>query len=149
MRLLIQRVSQAKVSIAGEIVGRIETGMLIMVGVGRQDSKSEAEWLANKCAGLRIFQDEYGKTNLSLLDVGGAALVISQFTLYADTSRGRRPSFINAELPEKAEYLVQHFADALTRCGVSVNHGRFGEDMQVGLVNDGPMTIWINRDPVG
>ena len=148
MRLLIQRVSKASISIANKIVGRIDTGMLIMVGVGRRDSKSEAQWLANKCAGLRIFQDGSGKTNLSLLDVGGAALVISQFTLYADTSRGRRPSFINAEMPEKAESLVQHFTDSLTGHGVPVNHGHFGEDMQVALVNDGPMTIWIDRDPV-
>ena len=148
MRLLVQRVSKASVSIAGEIVSHIDTGMLIMVGVGRQDSKAEARWLANKCAGLRIFQDRHGKTNLSLLDIGGAALVISQFTLYADTTKGRRPSFLNAELPEKAETLVQYFAERLTRHGILVNHGHFGEEMQVDLVNDGPMTIWIDRDPI-
>ena len=120
--------------------------MLVLVGVGRQDGEAEAQWLANKCAGLRIFEDRQGKTNLSLSDVDGAALVVSQFTLYADTRKGRRPSFIRAALPEKAEPLVQHFAEHLASRGVPVEHGRFGTDMKVTLVNDGPVTIWIERE---
>ena len=146
MRLLIQRVSEASVSIAGEIVGRIGIGMLILVGVGQQDGEAEAQWLANKCAGLRIFEDSQGKTNLSLSDVDGSALVVSQFTLYADTRKGRRPSFIRAAVPEKAEPLVKRFAEQLVRNGVLVEHGRFGADMQVALVNDGPVTIWMERN---
>ena len=123
--------------------------MLVLVGVGRQDGEAEAQWLANKCAGLRIFEDRQGKTNLSLLDVDGAALVVSQFTLYADTRKGRRPSFIRAALPEKAETLVQRLAEHLASHGVSVEHGRFGAVMQVALVNDGPVTIWLEREPGG
>ena len=129
MRLLIQRVSEASVSVAGEVVGRIGAGMLILVGVGQQDSEAEAHWLANKCAGLRIFGDGRGKANLSLLDVDGAALVVSQFTLYADTRKGRRPSFIRAALPEQAKPLVRNFAEHLASCGVPVEHGRFGADI--------------------
>ena len=148
MRLLIQRVSEASVSIAGEVVGRIGAGMLILVGVGHQDSEAEVQWLANKCAGLRIFEDSQGKTNLSILDVGGAALVVSQFTLYADTRKGRRPSFIRAALPEKAEPLVQRFAEHLDDShGIPVEHGQFGAYMQVKLVNEGPVTVWIEREP--
>ncbi len=149
MRLLIQRVSEASVSIAGEVIGRIGAGMLVLVGVGQQDGEAEAQWMANKCAGLRIFEDRQGKTNLSLLDVDGAALVVSQFTLYADTRKGRRPSFIRAALPEKAETLVQRLAEHLASHGVSVEHGRFGAVMQVALVNDGPVTIWLEREPGG
>lgn len=149
MRLLIQRVSEASVSIAGEVVGRIGAGMLILVGVGHQDSEAEVQWLAYKCAGLRIFEDSQGKTNLSVLDVGGAALVVSQFTLYAETRKGRRPSFIRAALPEKAEPLVQRFAEHLDSHGIPVEHGRFGAYMQVALVNDGPVTMWIEREPGG
>ncbi|MBU37860.1 MAG: D-tyrosyl-tRNA(Tyr) deacylase [Anaerolineaceae bacterium] len=147
MRVLIQRVSEASVSVTGEVVGRIGAGMLILVGVGQQDGAAEAEWLGKKCAGLRIFKDSRGKTNLSLIDVDGAALVVSQFTLYADTRKGRRPSFIHAALPETAEPLVRHFAEYLASHGVPVEHGRFGADMQVALVNDGPVTIWIEREP--
>lgn len=149
MRLLIQRVSEASVSIAGEVVGRIGAGMLILVGVGHQDSEAEVQWLANKCAGLRIFEDSQGKTNLSVLDIGGAALVVSQFTLYAEIRKGRRPSFIRAALPEKAEPLVQRFAEHLDRHGIPVEHGRFGAYMQVALVNDGPVTMCIERKPGG
>ena len=147
MRLLIQRVSEATVTIDGEIVARIGTGMLILVGVGHQDSEAEVQWLANKCAGLRIFEDSQGKTNLSILDVDGAALVVSQFTLYADTRKGRRPSFIRAALPEKAEPLVQRFTEHLDSHGIPVEHGQFGAYMQVALVNKGPVTLWIEREP--
>ncbi len=146
MRLLIQRVSEASVSIAGEVIGRIGAGMLVLVGVGQQDGEAEAQWMANKCAGLRIFEDRQGKTNLSLLDVDGSALIVSQFTLYADTRKGRRPSFIRAALPENAQPLVQLLAEHLASHGVPVEHGRFGADMQVALVNDGPVTIWLERD---
>ncbi len=146
MRLLIQRVSEASVSIAGEVIGRIGAGMLVLVGVGQQDGEAEAQWMANKCAGLRIFEDRQGKTNLSLLDVHGSALIVSQFTLYADTRKGRRPSFIRAALPENAQPLVQLLAEHLASHGVPVEHGRFGADMQVALVNDGPVTIWLERD---
>ena len=150
MRLLIQRVSEASVSISGEVVGRIGAGMLILVGVGQQDGEAEAKWLANKCAGLRIFKDRQGKTNLSLLDVDGtAALVVSQFTLYADTRKGRRPSFIRAAPTEKAEPMVESLADHLASHGIPVEYGRFGADMQVALVNDGPVTIWLEREPRG
>ena len=149
MRLLIQRVSEASVSIAGEVIGRIGAGMLILVGVGHQDSEAEVQWLANKCAGLRIFEDSQGKTNLSVLDIGGAALVVSQFTLYAEIRKGRRPSFIRAALPEKAEPLVQRFAEHLDSHGIPVEHGRFGAYMQVALVNDGPVTMCIERKPGG
>ena len=149
MRLLIQRVSEASVSIAGEVIGRIGAGMLVLVGVGQQDGEAEAQWMANKCAGLRIFEDRQGKTNLSLLDVDGSALIVSQFTLYADTRKGRRPSFIRAALPENAEPLVQLLAEHLASHGVPVEHGRFGADMQVALVNDGPVTIWLERDHGG
>ena len=149
MRLLIQRVSEASVSIAGEVIGRIGAGMLILVGVGHQDSEAEVQWLANKCAGLRIFEDSQGKTNLSILDVDGAALVVSQFTLYAEIRKGRRPSFIRAALPEKAEPLVQRFAEHLDSHGIPVEHGRFGAYMQVALVNDGPVTMCIERKPGG
>ena len=149
MRLLIQRVSEASVSIAGEVIGRIGAGMLVLVGVGQQDGEAEAQWMANKCAGLRIFEDRQGKTNLSLLDVDGSALIVSQFTLYADTRKGRRPSFIRAALPENAQPLVQLLAEHLASHGVPVEHGRFGADMQVALVNDGPVTIWLERDHGG
>ena len=143
MRLLIQRVSKASVSVADTIVGKIDKGLLVLVGVGQKDSKSEAEWLARKTAQLRIFADANGKTNLSLSEVSGAALVVSQFTLYADTRKGRRPSFINAATSDIAEPLIEYFAKQLEGYGIPVKLGKFGADMQVALVNDGPVTIWM------
>ena len=148
MRLLVQRVSEASVTVAGERISSIGKGVLIFVGVGREDTQTEADWLARKAAGLRIFEDAGGNTNLSLADVEGAALVVSQFTLYADTRKGRRPSFIYAALPEQAEPLVQYFAEQMALQDVPVEHGRFGAEMDVALVNDGPFTLWLERDPV-
>ncbi|MBO36738.1 MAG: D-tyrosyl-tRNA(Tyr) deacylase [Anaerolineaceae bacterium] len=146
MRLLIQRVSKASVSVADTIVGKIDKGLLVLVGVGQKDSKSEAEWLARKTAQLRIFADANGKTNLSLSEVSGAALVVSQFTLYADTRKGRRPSFINAATSDIAEPLIEYFAKQLEGYGIPVKLGKFGADMQVALVNDGPVTIWMEHN---
>ena len=146
MRLLIQRVSKASVSVADTIVGKIDKGLLVLVAVGQKDSKSEAEWLARKTAQLRIFADANGKTNLSLSEVSGAALVVSQFTLYADTRKGRRPSFINAATSDIAEPLIEYFAKQLEGYGIPVKLGKFGADMQVALVNDGPVTIWMEHN---
>ena len=146
MRLLIQRVSKASVSVADTIVGKIDKGLLVLVGVGQKDSKSEVEWLARKTAQLRIFADANGKTNLSLSEVSGAALVVSQFTLYADTRKGRRPSFINAATSDIAKPLIEHFAKQLEGYGIPVKLGKFGADMQVTLVNDGPVTIWMEHN---
>lgn len=147
MRLLIQRVSEASVTVGGERISSIGKGVLIFVGIGHEDTQKEADWLARKAAGLRIFEDADGNTNLSLADVEGAALVVSQFTLYADTRKGRRPSFIYAALPEQAESLVLYFAEQLTLQNVPVEQGRFGAEMDVALVNDGPFTLWLERDP--
>ena len=146
MRLLIQRVSKASVSVADTIVGKIDKGLLVLVGVGQKDNKPEAEWLARKTAQLRIFADANGKTNLSLSEVSGAALVVSQFTLYADTRKGRRPSFINAATSDIAEPLIEYFAKQLEGYGIPVKLGKFGADMQVTLVNDGPVTIWMEHN---
>ena len=149
MRVLIQRVTHASVSVAGVEVGRIAQGLLLLVGVGHGDTVAVADWLADRVAGLRIFEDNFGKTNLSIQDVGGSALVISQFTLYADTRKGRRPSFLPAAPPELAEPLVQRFAAGLLAAGVAVQRGQFGAQMQVALVNDGPVTIWLEREAGG
>ncbi len=127
-------------------MAQIGHGLLLFVGVGQGDGPSEAEWLAKKCAGLRVFEDEQGKSNLSIKDVGGSALIVSQFTLYADTSKGRRPSFFGAAAPEVAQPLVDRFASALAAQGVPVERGEFGAHMSVGLENDGPVTIWLERE---
>ncbi len=145
MRLLVQRVSAGKVSVAGRAVAEIGRGLVILVGVGQGDGEAEAGWLAEKAAHLRIFADAEGKTNLSVLDVGGAALVVSQFTLYADAQKGRRPSFTGAALPDVAEPLVRRFAELLGGQGVAVQMGVFGAEMQVEIHNDGPMTIWLEK----
>lgn len=144
MRAVLQRVSQASVTVGDEVVGAIGQGLLILLGVGIGDSQAEARLLAEKTANLRIFADEEGRFNLSLLDTGGEALVVSQFTLYADTRRGRRPSFSDAAPPEIAAPLVDIFADELRRLGVAVSTGRFGAMMRVALVNDGPVTILLD-----
>jgi len=145
MRAVVQRVSQGSVSVEGEVVGAIGQGVVVLVGVTHDDTEEQAEWLARKIAGLRIFEDHAGKINASLLDVGGAALVISQFTLYADTRKGRRPGFTDAALPEVAEPLVEKFAQALRGHGVPVETGVFGADMLVEIYNDGPVTILLER----
>ena len=144
MRALLQRVSEASVTVEGEIVGAIEGGLLILLGVGQDDTAAEIGPLADKIVNLRIFSDAAGKFNLSLGDVGGAALVVSQFTLFADTRKGRRPSFVQAAPPERAEPLVEQFCAALRERGVTVAAGRFGASMQVRLVNEGPVTIWLD-----
>ncbi len=144
MRAVVQRVSQASVTVGDEVVGAIGQGLLILLGIGAGDSEAEARLLAEKTANLRIFADEEGRFNRSLLDIGGEALVVSQFTLYANTRRGRRPSFSDAAPPEIAAPLVDIFADELRRLGVAVSTGRFGAIMQVALVNDGPVTILLD-----
>lgn len=144
MRALIQRVSQAAVAVEDQVVGRIGRGFLVLVGVTHTDGPAEAEWLARKIAGLRVFDDAAGKMNLALADVGGAVLVVSQFTLYGDARKGRRPDFLQAARPEVAEPLVAYFVDKLRSEGLRVETGRFQAIMQVALVNDGPVTVWLD-----
>ena len=132
-------------SVGGEVVGAIERGVVVLVGVTHDDTEERAEWLARKIAGLRIFEDRVGKMNAGLLDVDGAALVISQFTLYADARKGRRPGFTDAAPPEVAEPLVEYFAQVLRNHGVPVETGVFGADMLVEIHNDGPVTILLER----
>jgi D-tyrosyl-tRNA(Tyr) deacylase len=145
MRILIQRVRSGRVRVDDHIQSEIAAGLVILVGVGQLDSTEEADYLAEKAAHLRIFEDQAGKTNLSVLDVGGEALVVSQFTLYADTRKGRRPSFVQAALPEAASPLIARFARRLNELGVPTQTGSFGAHMLVEIVNDGPMTIFIER----
>jgi D-tyrosyl-tRNA(Tyr) deacylase len=144
MRTVLQRVSRAAVAVEGIVIGQIGHGLLILLGIGKGDGPAEVDAFAGKIANLRIFADDEGRFNRSLLDVGGEALVVSQFTLYADTQRGRRPSFTEAELPERAEPLVNSFVAALRERGVPVATGQFGAAMQVSLVNDGPVTIVLD-----
>jgi len=146
VRALLQRTTGAAVRVDGEVVGEIGLGLLILVGVGPSDTEAIADDLARKTAELRIFRDDDGRTNRSLLDVGGAALVVSQFTLFADTRRGRRPGFTGAAPPGDAETLYLRVAESLRGLGVSVATGRFGAEMTVTLVNDGPFTIWLDTD---
>lgn len=141
MRAVIQRVREGRVTVEGEIVAQIGQGLVILLGVAPEDSLASAEQLTDKIAHLRIFEDENEKMNLSVLDVGGEAIVVSQFTLYADTSRGRRPSFIGAAKPDLAEPLVTAFTEMLTKRGVPTQTGVFGAHMVVALENDGPVTI--------
>ncbi|HEY5013930.1 MAG TPA: D-aminoacyl-tRNA deacylase [Acidimicrobiia bacterium] len=143
MRALVQRVTQARVTVAGESVGEIGTGLLVLVGVTHDDTPAVAARLADKVGNLRVFDDAEGVMNRTLLDIGGEALVVSQFTLYGDTTRGRRPSYVAAAAPEVAEPLCNAFAAALTDVGVAVETGRFRADMQVALVNDGPVTLML------
>ena len=144
MRALIQRVAQARVDIAGETVGEIGSGMLVLVCAMQGDGDEQAQFLARKVANLRIFESEPGKMNLSVLASEGSALVVSQFTLAADTSRGNRPGFSYAAPPDEGERLYELFAASLAEHGVPVQTGRFGQEMQVHLVNDGPVTIWFD-----
>jgi D-aminoacyl-tRNA deacylase len=144
VRVVLQRVTRASVAVDGETVGAIQRGLLLLVGIAQGDSEDQARRLAQKCAEIRIFPDEEGRFDLSLLDVGGAVLVVSQFTLLADTRRGRRPSFAHAAAPEIADPLVEAFSTALRGAGIPVQTGRFGAKMEVELVNDGPVTIVID-----
>lgn len=145
MRVLLQRVSSASVSVDGDIVGAIETGYLLLIGVTHGDTRDNARWLANKVAGLRLFADEQGKMNLSLADVGGSVLVISQFTLYGNARKGRRPSFTDAAPPEVAEPLIDLFSDRLRQFGLTLETGVFGAMMEISLVNDGPVTLMLEH----
>ncbi|WP_300670482.1 D-aminoacyl-tRNA deacylase [Desulfoluna sp.] len=143
MRAVVQRVSESAVRVEGEVTGTIKSGLMVLLGVGRGDSEKEALYLADKISGLRIFEDEAGKMNLSLSDVGGAMLVVSQFTLYGDCSRGRRPSFIDAAPPAEADKLYNAFIEAVRFKGISVETGRFQTHMEVSLTNDGPVTLIV------
>ena len=144
MRAVVQRVSSAQVTVEGELTGRIEAGLCVLVGVGKNDAEADARTLAEKIARLRIFEDEAGKMNKSLLDTGGGLLAVSQFTLYADTSRGRRPSFVDAMEPGRAEQLFEGFCATARSLGVTVATGRFRTHMSVSLVNDGPVTVLLD-----
>ncbi|WP_109468621.1 D-aminoacyl-tRNA deacylase [Albibacillus kandeliae] len=144
MRALVQRVSSASVSVGGAVIGEVGAGVLILICAMQGDTEAQADKLAAKIAKMRIFKDEADKMNLSLLDTGGGALVVSQFTLAADTSRGNRPGFSTAAPPEEGERLYEYFARAVTEQGIPVATGRFGADMAVSLVNDGPVTIWMD-----
>ncbi len=145
MKIVLQRVSHARVSVDGKEIAAIDRGLLILLGIGHGDRQAEADFLAEKCANLRIFEDEAGKTNVSVLDIKGEALVVSQFTLYADARKGRRPSFTDAGAPEIAEPLVLYFAERLTALGIPTRTGSFGAHMLVDLTNDGPFTIMLEH----
>jgi D-tyrosyl-tRNA(Tyr) deacylase len=146
MRAVVQRVSEAQVTVDGELTGRIAGGLCVLVGVGIRDGDAEATALADKVVRLRIFEDSDGKMNQSLLDVGGALLAVSQFTLYGDTSKGRRPSFVGAMEPARAEQLFELFCESCRNLGVTVATGRFRTHMSVSLVNDGPVTLLLDTD---
>jgi D-tyrosyl-tRNA(Tyr) deacylase len=144
MRACIQRVSEAHVTVDGAETGRIGRGLVVLLGIGHDDGPGEVDWLAEKIVGLRVFEDDAGKMNRSLAEVNGGMLVISQFTLYGDCRRGRRPSFTDAAPPELAERLYEAFVGVIERAGIEVATGRFREHMLVSLVNDGPVTLWID-----
>ncbi len=144
MRALIQRVSEASVSVDGEVLGEIGAGLLILICAMQGDTEAEADRLAAKIAKLRIFKDDEGRMNRSVLDIGGSALVVSQFTLAADTSRGNRPGFSTAAAPDDGNRLYEYFAGQVASQGIPVAKGRFGADMKVRLLNDGPVTIWMD-----
>ncbi len=143
MRLILQRVKEGRVLVAGHPIAEIGKGLVILLGIGYGDTEEQAQALCQKVANLRIFEDEQGKMNLSLLDVGGEAIVVSQFTLYADARKGRRPSFTDAALPDVARPLVERFAQTLRELGVPTQTGEFGAHMVVEIINDGPVTIQL------
>jgi len=143
MRALIQRVTRASVRVDNEVIGQCQRGFLILIGVGPNDQEKDAQWLAKKISGLRVFPDDNGRMNLSLLDVQGEALVVSQFTLYGDCRKGRRPSFVGSAPPDLAETLYEGFVTLLLEQGVKTETGQFAADMQVELINDGPVTLMI------
>lgn len=145
MKLVVQRVTRGSVSVSGEVVGAIDRGLVVLVGVRRGDTGDQADWLADKTARLRIFEDDAGKLNRSVLDVGGGVLAVSQFTLYGDATGGNRPSFIEAARPEDAEPLISRYIERLRSLGVPTETGRFRAEMQVVIHNDGPVTILLER----
>jgi D-tyrosyl-tRNA(Tyr) deacylase len=145
VRTLLQRVSRAEVRVGDRVTGRIGAGLLVFVGITHSDSEDQVAWMADKIVGLRIFGDAEQKMNLALTEIGGSALVVSQFTLYGDAQKGRRPSFIDAARPEHAVPLYERFVDLLRQRGVPTETGEFGAMMDVELVNDGPVTLWLER----
>ena len=149
MKVVLQRVSEAMVTVEGRIAGRIGRGLMLLVGVGQEDTERDLEWMADKLAGLRIFEDDAGKMNLSVEDVEGAVLSVSQFTLYGDCRKGRRPSFMDAARPETAEKLYDQFNERLRSKGLRVETGVFGAMMDVSLVNDGPVTLILDSRQFG
>ncbi|BAD41415.1 putative D-tyrosyl-tRNA(Tyr) deacylase [Symbiobacterium thermophilum IAM 14863] len=146
LRAVVQRVSRARVTVGGEVVGQIGPGYVVLLGVSREDDEAAADYLAEKVAGLRVFEDEEGKMNRSIQEAGGAVLAVSQFTLYGDVRRGRRPGFDRAARPEQAEPLYRRFVERLRALGLHVETGRFQTHMEVELVNDGPVTILIDSE---
>jgi D-tyrosyl-tRNA(Tyr) deacylase len=144
MRACIQRVREAQVTVDGEVTGRIGIGLVVLLGIGAADGEAELHWLADKIIGLRVFEDDAGKMNRSIHDVGGSMLVVSQFTLFGDCRRGRRPSFTEAAPPEVAERMYEAFVERVQAAGILVATGRFRASMLVSLVNDGPVTLWID-----
>lgn len=148
MRAVVQRVKSARVEVGGRITGEIENGLLIFLGVGGEDTKQDCEYIANKISNLRIFSDERDLMNLSLMDTGGAALVVSQFTLLGDCRKGRRPSFAHAAAPEKARQLYEYFITLLRGTGLRVTTGEFQEMMDVHLINDGPVTLLLDSSKI-
>ena len=146
MKAVVQRVTRAKVTVDEEVIGKIGHGLVVLLGVAESDTEKERDLLARKITGLRIFMDDQGKTNLSLEDTGGELLIVSQFTLLADCRKGRRPSFVKAGDPEKAEKMYEEFIDICRQKGLKVAHGSFGAVMQISLVNDGPFTIVLDTD---
>ena len=144
MRAVVQRVSRAQVTVEGDVTGQIGLGLLVLLGVGREDSEADASYLAGKICGLRVFEDDQGKMNRSAQEVGGAVLAVSQFTLYGDVRRGKRPSFDDAAPPEKARQLYEFFVEEIRRTGLRGETGRFQEMMKVELVNEGPVTILLD-----
>jgi D-aminoacyl-tRNA deacylase len=147
MRAVVQRVSRAQVTASGEVTGKIGRGLFVLLGVAGTDIKRDADYLADKIAGLRIFEDKSGKMNLAATEVGGSVLVVSQFTLYGDVRRGKRPSFDAAAPPERARQLYEYFVHRIRVSGLACETGRFQEMMQVELVNDGPVTFWLRAEP--
>lgn len=146
MRAVVQRVSRGRVSVSGEVVGEVGRGYVVLLGIAREDDQAAADYMADKIAGLRVFEDEAGKMNRSIQEAGGAILAVSQFTLYGDVRRGRRPGFDRAGRPEQAEPLYERFVERLRAMGISVETGRFQTHMDVELVNDGPVTILVDSD---
>ncbi|MDO5358613.1 MAG: D-aminoacyl-tRNA deacylase [Slackia faecicanis] len=146
MRALVQRVTRAQVDIDGETVSSIGKGFVVLLGVGHDDAEEQADKLWSKISKMRIFEDENGKTNIGLADIGGEVLVVSQFTLYADCKRGNRPSFTNAGAPDEANRLYEYFVELARKDVEHVGTGSFGADMKVELVNDGPFTVWLDTD---
>jgi len=146
MRAVVQRVSRARVTVDSRVTGEIGPGLLVLLGVTHSDSVAEARWLAEKIVGLRLFLDDDGKMNRGVTDIGGGILVVSQFTLYGDCAKGRRPSFIDAARPEQAEPLYEEFVNAIKLQGIPVATGEFGAMMQVELVNDGPVTVIVEKN---